>query len=128
MTSPRARSSPFPAVSSSSKDGPICSPPAGSLSRVADFLKSASRSARITAQPPIQGSRKAALALSGKRAERVRDYLVGEGVTAQQVIADPPSATPTRPLPNSPEFATNGAVDIVLVPARGGAGGGSGDR
>jgi len=95
--------------------------PAGrdQLSRVADFLKSASRSARITAQPPIKGSRKAALALSGQRAERVRDYLVGEGVTAQQIITDPPSATPTRPLPNSPEFATNGAVDIVLQPARG---------
>jgi outer membrane protein OmpA-like peptidoglycan-associated protein len=96
--------------------------PAGrdQLSRVADFLKSASRSARITAQPPIRGSRKAALALSGKRAERVRDYLVGEGVTAQQIIADPPTATPTRQLPDSPEFATNGAVDIVLQPARGG--------
>jgi len=97
--------------------------PAGrdQLSRVADFLKSADRSARVTAQPPSRGSRKAALSLSGKRAERVRDYLVGEGVTARQIIAEPPTATPTRPLPNSPEFATNGAVDIVLEPARGGA-------
>ena len=103
--------------------------PAGrdQLSRVADFLKSADRSARVTAQPPSRGSRKAALSLSGKRAERVRDYLVGEGVTARQIIADPPTATPTRPLPNSPEFATNGAVDIVLEPARGGANGTSVD-
>jgi outer membrane protein OmpA-like peptidoglycan-associated protein len=104
--------------------------PAGrdQLSRVADFLKSASRSVRITAQPPVRGSRKAALALSGKRAESVRDYLVGEGVTARQIIADPPSATPTRPLPDSPEFATHGAVDIVLQPARGGAGGATGPK
>jgi|KBSMisStandDraft_5_1062788.scaffolds.fasta_scaffold08819_2 outer membrane protein OmpA-like peptidoglycan-associated protein len=103
--------------------------PAGrdQLSRVADFLKSADRSARVTAQPPSRGSRKAALSLSGKRAERVRDYLVGEGVTARQIIAEPPTATPTRPLPNSPEFATNGAVDIVLEPARGGANGTSVD-
>jgi outer membrane protein OmpA-like peptidoglycan-associated protein len=102
--------------------------PAGrdQLSRVADFLKSADRSARVTAQPPTRGSRKAALSLSGKRAERVRDYLVGEGVTAQQIITDPPTATPTRPLPNSPEFATNGAVDIVLEPARGGSGSAAG--
>src|SRR6185369_11971933 len=101
--------------------------PAGrdQLSRVADFLKSADRSARVTAQPPSRGSRKAALSLSGKRAERVRDYLVGEGVTARQIIAEPPTAT--RPLPNSPEFATNGAVDIVLEPARGGANGTSVD-
>jgi outer membrane protein OmpA-like peptidoglycan-associated protein len=90
------------------------------LSRVADYLKSASRSARVQAQPPKKGSRKAALALSGKRAESVRDFLVGEGVTARQIIAEPPTATPTRTLPNSPEFAANGAVDIVLEPARGG--------
>jgi outer membrane protein OmpA-like peptidoglycan-associated protein len=90
------------------------------LSRVADYLKSASRSARVQAQPPKKGSRKAALTLSGKRAESVRDFLVGEGVTARQIIAEPPTATPTRTLPNSPEFATNGAVDIVLEPARGG--------
>ena len=104
--------------------------PAGrdQLSRVAEFLKSASRSARVTAQPPIRGSRKAALALSGKRAESVRDYLVGEGVTAQQIITDPPSATPTRQLPDSPEFATHGAVDIVLQPARGGGTTGPGTR
>ncbi|HZJ56117.1 MAG TPA: OmpA family protein [Myxococcaceae bacterium] len=89
------------------------------LSRVAEFLKTASRSARVQAQPPSTGSRKAALALSGKRAERVRDYLVGEGVTAQQITAEPPTRTPTRTLPDSPEFATNGAVDIVLEPARG---------
>jgi outer membrane protein OmpA-like peptidoglycan-associated protein len=96
--------------------------PAGKdrLSRVADFLKSASRSARVQAQPPKKGSRKAALALSGKRAESVRDFLVGEGVTARQITAEPPTATPTRALPNSPEFAANGAVDIVLEPARGG--------
>jgi hypothetical protein len=79
----------------------------------------------VTAQPPSRGSRKAARALSGQRAERVRDFLVGEGVTAQQIVADPPSATPTRQLPNSPEFATNGAVDIVLEPVRAGAGGGA---
>jgi outer membrane protein OmpA-like peptidoglycan-associated protein len=93
--------------------------PAGrdQLSRVAEFLKSASRSARVTAQPPVSGSRKAKLALSGRRAERVRDFLVGEGVTARQIVTDPPSATPTRPLPRSPEFANNGAVDIVLEPA-----------
>lgn len=96
--------------------------PAGrdQLNRVADFLKSADRSARVTAQPPSHGSRKARLALSGKRAERVRDYLVGEGVTAKQIVANPPSAAPTRPLPKSPEFATGGAVDIVLEPARAG--------
>ncbi len=99
--------------------------PAGrdQLSRVADFLKTSDRSARVTAQPPTHGSRKARLALSGKRAESVRDYLVGEGVTARQIVADPPSATPTRPLPKSPEFATSGAVDIVLEPARDGTGG-----
>ena len=104
--------------------------PAGrdQLSRVAEFLKSASRSARVTAQPPIRGSRKAALALSGKRAESVRDYLLGEGVTAQQIITDPPSATPTRQLPDSPEFATHGAVDIVLQPVRGGGTTGPGTR
>ena len=104
--------------------------PAGrdQLSRVAEFLKSASRSARVTAQPPIRGSRKAALALSGKRAESVRDYLLGEGVTAQQIITNPPSATPTRQLPDSPEFATHGAVDIVLQPARGGGTTGPGTR
>ena len=93
------------------------------LSRVADFLKSASRSARVQAQPPSKGSRKAALALSGKRAERVRDFLVGEGVTARQIIAEPPTRTPTRTFPDSPEYAANGAVDIVLEPARARTGG-----
>jgi len=104
--------------------------PAGrdQLSRVADFLKTADRSARVTAQPPRHGSKKARLALSGKRAERVRDYHVGEGVTAQQIVADPPSATPTRPLPKSPEFATSGAVDIVLEPARAGTASEAGPR
>jgi outer membrane protein OmpA-like peptidoglycan-associated protein len=98
--------------------------PAGrdQLSRVADFLKTSDRSARVTAQPPTRGSKKARLALSGKRAESVRDFLVGEGVTADQIVADPPSATPTRALPSSPEFAASGAVDIVLQPARGPAG------
>jgi outer membrane protein OmpA-like peptidoglycan-associated protein len=98
--------------------------PAGrdQLSRVAEFLKTSDRAARVTAQPPTRGSKKARLALSGKRAESVRDYLVGEGVTAGQIVTDPPTATPTRPLPKSPEFATSGAVDIVLEPARGGAG------
>jgi outer membrane protein OmpA-like peptidoglycan-associated protein len=97
--------------------------PAGrdQLSRVADVLKTSDRAARVTAQPPTHGSKKARLALSGKRAESVRDYLVGEGVTAAQIVTDPPSATPTRSMPNSPEFATSGAVDIVLEPARGGA-------
>jgi outer membrane protein OmpA-like peptidoglycan-associated protein len=104
--------------------------PAGrdQLDRVADFLKTADRSARVTAQPPSHGSRKSRLALSGKRAERVRDYLVGEGVTARQIVADPPSATPTRPLPKSPEFATSGAVDIVLEPSPGGTGGAASPR
>ena len=94
--------------------------PAGrdQLSRVAEFLKSASRSARVTAQPPVRGSRKSKLALTGMRAERVRDFLVGEGVTARQIVTDPPSSTPTRPLPKSAEFANNGAVDIVLEPAQ----------
>ena len=92
------------------------------LSQVAEFLKTASRAARVQAQPPRQGSRKAALALSGRRAERVRDFLVGEGVTAQQIRTEPPSQAPTRPLPDSPEFATNGAVDIVLEPGPGGGG------
>ena len=94
------------------------------LSRVADYLKTARRAARIQAQPPIRGSRKAALALSGQRAERVRDFLVAEGVTAQRIQAEPPSRTPTRPLPKSPEFAANGAVDIVLEPPAHGSGGG----
>ena len=96
--------------------------PAGrdQLSRVADFLKTSDRSARVTAQPPSRGSRKAKLALSGQRAESVRDFLLGEGVTAHQIVTDPPSATPTRPLPKSPEFATGGAVDIILEPARAG--------
>jgi outer membrane protein OmpA-like peptidoglycan-associated protein len=104
--------------------------PAGrdQLDRVAEFLKTADRSARVTAQPPSHGSKKARLTLSGKRAEQVRDYLVGEGVTARQIVADPPSATPTRPLPRSPEFATSGAVDIVLEPASGGTGGAASPR
>ena len=87
------------------------------LTQVADFLKTADRSARIQAQPPKKGSRKAAAALSGQRAERVRDFLVGEGVTAGQIKTDSPTAQPTRPLPNTPEFAAGGAVDIVLEPA-----------
>ena len=88
------------------------------LSQVADYLKNASRSARVEARPASKGSRKAALALSGKRAERVRDFLVGQGVTAQQIRTEPPGTTPARRLPDSPELATNGAVDIVLEPAR----------
>ena len=92
------------------------------LSRVAEYLKSASRAARVQAQPPSKGSRKSALKLSGERAERVRDFLIGEGVTARQIIAAPPTKTPTRKVPNSPEFAANGAVDIVLEPASGSAG------
>lgn len=94
------------------------------LSRVADFLKSASRAARVEAQPPSRLGRKAGLALSGKRAERVRDFLVGKGVTAEQIRADPPSGAPRRPVPSSPEYAANGAVDIVLEPAGAGTGGG----
>jgi outer membrane protein OmpA-like peptidoglycan-associated protein len=88
------------------------------LTQVADFLKTSDRSARVQALPPKRGSRKAAVALSGKRAEQVRDFLVGEGVTADQISADS-TPKPTRPLPNTPEFATGGAVDIVLEPARG---------
>ena len=87
------------------------------LSRVADYLKNASRSARVEARPASKGSRKAALALSGKRAERVRDFLVGEGVTAQQIRTELPRSPPPRRLPDSPELATSGAVDIVLEPA-----------
>src|SRR5262249_14147409 len=88
------------------------------LSRVAEYLKNASRSARVEARPASKGSRKAALALSGKRAESVRDFLVGEGVTAQQIRTEPPEARPAHRLPSSPELAANGAVDIVLEPAR----------
>lgn len=95
------------------------------LSQVADYLKSASRAARVQAQPPSRGSRKAALALSGKRAERVRDFLVGEGVTAEQIRTEPPSRAPPPPVADSPEFAANGAVHIVLEPNRAGTGGGS---
>lgn len=88
------------------------------LSRVAEFLKTASRSARVEARPPSKGSRSAALALSGKRAERVRDFLVGEGVTPEQIRAEAPGARATAtPVPASPEFAANGAVDIVLEPS-----------
>ncbi|HVP59842.1 MAG TPA: OmpA family protein [Myxococcaceae bacterium] len=96
------------------------------LSQVAAFLKSASRAARVEAQPPSRGSRKSALALSGKRAERVREFLVAEGVTAEQIRTGPPSQAPTRPIPGSPEFAANGAVRVVLEPAQGGTGGGTG--
>jgi outer membrane protein OmpA-like peptidoglycan-associated protein len=87
------------------------------LTQVADVLKTSERSARVQAQPPTKGPRKSAVALSSKRAERVRDFLVGEGVTAGQITADSPTKKPTRPLPNTPEFATGGAVDIVLEPA-----------
>ncbi|HSP19834.1 MAG TPA: hypothetical protein VLQ79_09980, partial [Myxococcaceae bacterium] len=88
-------------------------------------LKTASRSARVEAQPSSQGPRTAAVALSGKRAERVREFLVAEGVTPTQIRAEPPDGSaPVRPLPASPEFASNGAVNIVLEPARLGAGGG----
>ena len=91
------------------------------LSQVAEYLKTASRNARVEARVPSKkGSRKAAETLSGKRAERVRDFLVGEGVTANQIRAAPASQPP-RPIPDSPEFATHGAVDIVLEPPRGGA-------
>ena len=76
------------------------------LSRVADFLKSASRSARVAAQPPSRGSRSAALALSGKRADRVRDFLVDAGVTPEQIRAEASAGkAPVHPLPASPEFA-----------------------
>jgi outer membrane protein OmpA-like peptidoglycan-associated protein len=95
------------------------------LTQVADFLKTADRSARVQAQPPRKGSRKAAVALSSKRAEQVRDFLVGEGVTADQIKTDSPTAKPTRPLPDTPEFATGGAVDIVLEPARAKVGAGN---
>ena len=87
------------------------------LSRVAEYLKNASRTARVQAQPPTKGSRKAAMALSGRRAESVRAYLVGEGVTARQISTEPPTPVPTHPLPRTTEYATNGAVDIVLDPA-----------
>ena len=97
------------------------------LARVADFLKTASRAARVEAQPPAKLGRKAALALSGKRAERVREFLVAEGVTADQIRTEPPGQPPARPLPASPEFAANGAVNIVLEPAaQTGIGGGPG--
>ncbi|MGZ3480436.1 MAG: OmpA family protein [Myxococcaceae bacterium] len=97
------------------------------LSRVAEFLKSASRAAYVEAQPPSRGSGSAALALSGKRAERVRAYLVSEGVTPGQIRAARADASaPVRPLQASPEFASSGAVNIVLEPARVGTGGGGG--
>jgi len=95
------------------------------LSQVAEYLKNASRAARVEARPPSRGSRKAAAALSGKRAERVRDFLVAEGVTANQIRAAPASQAPPRPLPDTPEFAANGAVDIVLEPPRTATGGGT---
>ena len=95
------------------------------LSRVAEFLKTASRSARVEAQPPSRSSGSAARALSGKRAERVRAFLVSEGVTPGQIRAEPADAgAPVRPLPASAEFASNGAVNIVLEPTRLGTGGG----
>jgi outer membrane protein OmpA-like peptidoglycan-associated protein len=92
------------------------------LSRVADFLKSASRSARVEALPAKRGSRSAALALSGKRAERVRDFLVGQGITPEQIRAERGRKTPAHPLPPSLEFVTNGAVNIILEPARSASG------
>ena len=94
---------------------------------MAEFLKTASRAAFVEAQPPKQGSGSAALALSGKRAERVRAFLVSEGVTPGQIrAARADASTPVRPLPASPEFASTGAVNIVLEPARLGTGGGGG--
>ncbi len=71
------------------------------LSQVAEYLKSASRTARVEARPPSRGSRKAALALSGKRAERVRDFLVAEGVTANQ---NPHLARERRPAAAAPQL------------------------
>ena len=47
----------------------------------------------------------------------VQMAFVGEGVTAGQIKTDSPTAKPSRPLPNTPEFAAGGAVDIVLEPA-----------
>jgi outer membrane protein OmpA-like peptidoglycan-associated protein len=96
------------------------------LERVADYLKAASRHARVEAQPPSRGKRSTALALSGKRAERVRDFLVGEGVTANQIRTGSPSRRPPRAVTASAEFATNGAVDIVLEPTRSATGGATG--
>ncbi len=94
------------------------------LAQVAEFLKTASRPVRIEGQPPSRKPK--AVALSGQRAERVREFLVGEGLTPDQIRAAPPAPAPTRPLPSSPEFAANGAVDIVLEPAMGGGGTGPG--
>jgi len=97
------------------------------LTRVAEFLKTASRAALVEAQPPERGSGSAALALSGKRAERVRAFLVSEGVTPGQIrAASADTRAPVRPLPASPEFASTGAVNIVLEPATVGTGGGGG--
>jgi len=94
------------------------------LSRVAEFLKTASRAARVEAQPASRGSRSVALALSSKRAERVREFLVAEGVTPTRIRAEPADGNaPVRPLPAGPEFASSGAVNIVLEP--GGTGGGT---
>lgn len=99
------------------------------LSRVAEFLKTASRAAWVEAQPPSRGSRSAARALSSKRAERVREFLVAEGVTPTQIRAEPPDEkAPVRPLPPGPEFASSGAVNIVLAPGGTGGGGASPGR
>jgi outer membrane protein OmpA-like peptidoglycan-associated protein len=99
--------------------------PAGrdQLTRVAEFLKAADRHARVEAQPASRGKRSSAVALSGRRAEQVRDFLVGEGVTADQIRTGSPSRKPPRAVAASPEFAANGAVDIVLEPARANTGG-----
>jgi len=91
------------------------------LARVADFLKAADRNARVEGQPASRGKRASAVALSGRRAEQVRDFLVGEGVTAEQIRTGSPRRKPPRAVTASPEFATNGAVDIVLEPASGGS-------
>ena len=93
------------------------------LTRVADFLKVADRHARVEAQPASKGKRSSAVALSGRRAEQVRDFLVGEGVTADQIRTGSPRRKPPRAVTASPEFATNGAVDIVLEPTRPATGG-----
>jgi len=96
------------------------------LARVAEFLKTARRSARVEGQPGTRGSRAVARALSGKRAERIRDFLIGEGVTSDQIRADPPARHPPPvAVASSPEFAANGAVNIILEPSATGTGGSS---
>ena len=85
------------------------------LNHVADYLKSSQRSVVVEGYTDSTGSSSSNMALSSRRAEAVRDYLVERGVPADRISArGKGESAPVASNSNSAGRAMNRRVEIVL--------------